>query len=79
MKGYKMTVISVKQDNQAIILNEDNEFVCAHLEAYVENPQDAHEAMWICDQCDMYSGADVDGIDDEGHLEYRTPDMWEWQ
>jgi len=74
-----MTVISVKQDSQVFVLNEDNEFVCAHLEAYVENPRDAHEAMWICDQCDSYAGADVDGIDDEGHLEYRTPDMWEWQ
>lgn len=74
-----MTVISIKQDNQVFILNEDNEFVCAHEEAYVENRQDAHEATWVCDQCDMYTAAIIDGIDEWGHPEYRTPETWEWQ
>lgn len=71
--------ITVKQDNKVYVLDEENKFVCAHIEAYVENSKDPSEAMYVCGDCDSYAPADVDGIDDEGHPEYRTPDTWEWQ
>ena len=74
-----MTVISVKHDEQVFILNEDNEFVCAHTEQYVENPRHPEDAVWICEQCDMYAAAFIGGISEEGYPEYRKPDMWEWQ
>ncbi len=74
-----MTVISVRQDEQVFVLNEDNEFVCAHTEAYVENYKDPSEARYVCDQCDMYAPAIIDGYDEEGRYEYKTPEMWEWQ
>lgn len=71
--------MTAKQDNQVFVLNEDNEFVCAHLEAYVENSKNASEAMYVCGDCDSYAPAYIDGMDEWGHPEYKTPDMWEWQ
>ena len=72
-----MTVIAVKQDNQAFVLNEDNQFVCAHVN--MEFEPEIGESNWVCDDCEMYAPAYPEGIDEDGHLEYRAPEMWEWQ
>lgn len=60
------------------VLDEDSEFTCPHTEAYVENPKDPTEAMWVCPDCEAYGYAKPDGIDDEGHLEYATPTKGDW-
>jgi hypothetical protein len=71
-----MTVISIKQDNAVYILDEDNNFVCAHVDKFIDRDEDS---SWTCDDCEMYAPAYIDGIDDEGHPEYRAPEPWEWQ
>lgn len=74
-----MAAISIYQDTQEFILNEDNNFVCAHINGYVQDSTDPENAMWVCEDCEMYSAAFIDGIDEWGHPEYKTPDTWEWQ
>ena len=78
-----MTVISIRQDKAVYILDEDNNFVCSHINYTKENATDWEGNNdgynFICDDCDMYAPAFIDGIDEDGRPEYNTPEMWEWQ
>jgi len=66
--------VSIKYTPTLYKLNEDNVFDCTHDEAYVENPTDPTEAMYVCPSCDCTATAEVDGIDEWGHLEYEAKD-----
>lgn len=78
-----MTVISVKQDKAVYILDEDCGFVCAHINNKLEPTCDWEGNddgnQFVCEDCGEYAPADIDGVDEWGHPEYKTPEMWEWQ
>lgn len=69
--------ISVKQNNGVYILNEDNEFVCAHINKSIDR-DDVNDHNWHCHDCDQWAMAIPEGDDEWGHAAYAEPKAWEW-